>query len=106
MKVLKTAAWGLVLAVCLGSAVPAASADDTWTPRRSAGAGPAGWVIDILAELARCFGVEQDAPTPVTAAEAGSGCHIDPNGNRICGPLPTADDGCHIDPNGAPVCQP
>jgi hypothetical protein len=56
MKALRVAALGLVAAVCLLAAAPAAQAEDVITPGRAVVGGPAGWLGELMSRVAGWLG--------------------------------------------------
>ncbi len=106
MKALRMAACGLVVAMCLAAAAPAAGAEGAGRPARAAVTSTGEWVAGLIARLLERVGSERGAPRPAVEPVGDDGCSIDPDGNPLCNPRPTTDSGCHIDPSGAPVCSP
>ncbi len=111
MKRLRVTALGLVVAVSLVAAAPAAFAEDTWVPGRLALGGAGGWLAEWVAWLLDAAAPAPHGPRAVTAQDGGC---LDPDGapkpcpsGEPAGPGTQGDEGGCIDPGGAPApCRP
>jgi hypothetical protein len=109
MKRLRVTALGLMVAVSLVAAAPAAFAEDTWVPGRLALGGPGGWLAEWVAWLVDLVAPAPGGPRAVTAQDGGC---IGPDGaprpcatGEAAGPGGEGDTGGCIGPDGAP-CRP
>ncbi len=108
MKRLRLTALGLVVAVSLVAAAPAAFAADTRVPGRLALGGPGGWLAEWVVWLVDVVAPAPRGPRAVTAQDGGC---IDPSGapkpcptgEAPAGPGAQGDTGGCIDPLGSPA---